>query len=135
MQELQHAKEQKFIDYLLKHCTNVKDVHDNFSTGIDVYIDCIPYDLKITNSRKLTIFKRYKGNWYSPLLEHTDIDYLLVEEYDKCYLGFVINKAALLRQLGNKCISTYTGDGNINQCVELGDPTLLCEKVYTWMKD
>lgn len=137
MQEHQHAKEQRFLDFLKDYCIRnnrkFEDVHDDYSTGIDVYLDDKPYDLKVSNSRKLTVFKCYKGHWYCPLLEHQDIPYMYVIEEESRFLGFVINKSRLLERLKGS-IETYTGDGNINKITELDSISDFAEDIQVFNK-
>ena len=137
MQERQHEKEKRFIDFLVKTGT-AKDVHDDFSTGVDVYLFhnniWKPFDLKVSNSKKLTAFKCYKGKWYSPLLLHMDVPYLYVLEEETRYVGFVITKQDILRTYTKYESSEYRGDGNINICITIDNMTDLAKDILVWEK-
>ena len=121
MQEMQHKKEERFIGFLRDYChrNNISfhDTHSDFNLGADVYINDTPYDLKVSNSRKLTIAKHYKEKWYCPLELHPDVDYLIVEEHDDKWVLFKLNKSRVWKEfLEHTDLSLYAGDGNINIC-------------------
>ena len=141
MQIIQHKKESRFIEFLKKytesHNEQFLDVHENYASGIDVYYLNKPYDLKVSNSKKLTLQKKYKGEWYDPLVSHIDIPYLYIIETPVQFLGFVIDKDKLLTNLPKYCnssITQYTGDGNLNNCIELKNLMDLCPEPFVWRK-
>lgn len=116
MQEYQHAKERNFIDFLVKNY-NAVDTSNDFGTGVDVVLNGKPYDLKVSNSRKLTLFKYYENEWYCPLLLHPEVNYMYIIEQKDKYLGFVFSKKDVLNywyKHPETEISTYKGDGNLN---------------------
>lgn len=124
MQEQQHQKEDDFLSFLRANYWQVwesySDLHYNYETGIDVKLDDTYYDLKVSNSKKITVFKNHKDEWYSPLTMHMDIKYLYVVEYPNCYLLYEIRKENLIMHLlQNPHITEYTGDGNDNICMDL----------------
>lgn len=120
MQEREHAKElqgiQRVKSWAERNNHQFEDVHEDFETGIDIYLDGKPYDLKVAESGWLTMVKKYKGKWYSPLESHLEVPYLVLKED----FGFVVDKRELRDhcfQMSNKsCIElgVYTLDGNVN---------------------
>lgn len=93
-----------------------EDVHDDFSTGIDIILDGKPYDLKVTRSTWLTFVKKYKELWYCPLELHTEVPYLIVNGTK----GYILDKKELLAFCTQQSVSSgiqlgvYVLDGNIN---------------------
>lgn len=120
MQEREHAKElqgiQRVKAWAERNCIPFQDVHEDFETGVDIYLGYKPYDLKVAESGWLTLVKEYKGEWYSPLQRHPEIPYLVL----KGNWGFVVDKKKLQShcfRMSNKSgieLGVYTLDGNIN---------------------
>lgn len=146
MQQRQHDKEERFVEFLKVYChknnLEFKDTHEDFDLGADVFINDEPYDLKVSNSRKLTVVKRYKGNWYSPLERHPDIDYLIAEEHEDKWILFKLNKLQVVKEyLGHPDLSLYTLDGNINICqnvsrlMEMIGPEMVIKKISLIKKE
>jgi hypothetical protein len=111
-------------------------LHNNYSTGIDVKLDDKYYDLKVSNpNKKITVFKKHKGNWYSPLTEHMDVEYLYVIEYEKCYMLYELKKEKIIEYMTSQPqITEYTGDGNINICITLNNMELVAEDWFELRK-
>lgn len=125
LQKQSKSKEKNFLDCLREYCSSLgwqySDVHNDVSTGVDVIINGHPFDCKVTNpNKKLTIFKRVNGRWYSPILNHFDIDYLYTIEYPERYLCFHLRKEDILKNMKGD-LSDYSGDGNLNKCITLHD--------------
>lgn len=122
----QHEKEERFIKFLSYNYTQHWKTYSRASKeqdikdGIDVFLDDIPYDLKISFGR-LSLFKKHKGNWYSPIVEHMDINYLYVIEYSDKFALFTLKKEDILMELLKNKIqfSEYSGDGNFNINMDL----------------
>lgn len=93
-----------------------KDVHEDYSTGIDIVLDGKPYDLKVTKSSWLTFVKKFGDTWYSPLELHTEVPYLILNGTK----GYVLDKKDLLALCTQQSIisgiqlGVYVLDGNIN---------------------
>lgn len=127
IQKSNKLKEQGFLETLRAYCTtnNIQysDSHEEVSTGIDVWIDTKPYDLKVSNSRKLTLFKKLPdGRIFCPLVRHIEIPYLYIIEREKDFICFELRKEDLMFRLfgrGPINTSTYQGDGNINVTFEI----------------
>lgn len=137
-QEQQHAQEELFLNFLRynyqQYWETFADLHYDFSTGIDIKLDDEYYDLKVSNSKKITIFKKHKGEWYSPLTLHKDIKYMYVVEYPNCYMLYVIKKDKIIEYMTSQPqITEYTGDGNINICINL-NLDLLAEDLFCLRK-
>lgn len=143
-QKDKHAKESHFIEFLRSYAEiesiQFEDVHDNLKTGIDVYYDGKPYDLKVSNSLKLSLFRTsdlYGGETRCPMLIHPEIPYLYVVEKDDKFIGFVIDKKELLKPnfLNATTFGEFTGDGNYNLTIDLnGCISDVATKILTWMK-
>ena len=138
-QIMQHMQEENFLGFLRRnynqYWTTYADVHNDYDTGIDVKLDEVPYDLKVSNSKKITIFKKHNGEWYSPLTLHPEVDYLYVVEYDKCYMLYRIKKSRIIEyMLTQPQITEYTGDGNWNVCISL-ELDRVMEDVYVLRKE
>ena len=92
-----------------------EDVHDDYSTGIDILIDGKPYDLKATDSSWLTFVRKYK-DWYCPLENHPEVPYLILQGGK----GYVLEKQDLLKYCTQQSIRSgiqlgvYVLDGNVN---------------------
>lgn len=103
-------------DWAESHGISFEDVHDDYSTGIDIVLDGKPYDLKVTRSSWLTFVKRFGDTWYCPLELHPDVPYLILNGTK----GYVLDKKLLAEycfQMSNKSgieLGVYTLDGNIN---------------------
>lgn len=120
MQEREHYIESKGIEKIKawaeRHNIAFTDVHDDFSTGVDITLNGYPYDVKVTGSTWLTMIKKYKGRWYSPLELHQEVPYLIL----KGDFGYILDKKSLADycfQMSNKSgieQGVYTLDGNIN---------------------
>lgn len=124
MQERQHKQEDDFLEFLRNNYWQVwetySDLHNDFSTGVDVKLDGVEYDLKVSNSKRISIFKKHKGDWYSPLAIHQEVKYLYVTEHAHCYILYEIRKESIIKYLlNNPQITEYTGDGNDNICCSL----------------
>lgn len=98
------------------HGVSFEDVHDDFSTGIDIILDGKPFDLKVTKSTWLTFVKRFGDKWYCPLELHTEVPYLILNGTK----GYVLNKAELLAYCSKQSFESgiqlgiYVLDGNVN---------------------
>lgn len=137
-QVYQHNKEATTLNQLKEYCAAndmaFADVHDDFSTGIDVYINRRAYDIKASDSKKLTIFKRLpNGTEYKPHETHTDVPYLYcLPSSGYCY---IVTKKELstyieLMKENDKLdalLSEYTGDGNYNLCIDIQGLLLMKE--------
>ncbi len=120
MQEREHYIESKGIGKIKawaeRHGITFADVHDDFSTGVDITLNGYPYDVKVTNSTWLTMVKKHNGRWYSPLELHQEVPYLIL----KGDFGYFLDKKRLADycfQMSNKSgieQGVYTLDGNIN---------------------
>lgn len=131
-----HTQEQTFVKWLLAHPNGhtIKDATNtskDFKNGIDLEIDGQPVDLKVTNSRKLSLFRKSdlydkhdgREGWECPILKHPNIPYLIIENHPekKRYVGFLIRKLDLFNYLHLAPIGTYTGDGNVNKYLDLSN--------------
>ena len=139
MQEVQHAREDEFLSFLRTNywqvCDSYSDLHTDFSTGIDVKLNDTYYDLKVSNSKKLTIFKYHNNAWYSPLTLHPDVKYLYVVEHIHCYMLYEIKKESIITYLLQQPhITEYTGDGNFNICVSL-DLDAIADDIFCLRKN
>ena len=121
-QQQQWQKEAEAIKLLVDKY-GAKDTHYDLSTGADIILDDKLYDLKVSNSQKLTVLKRLgkgprAGDIYSPLLEHQNVDYLYLIEKPNLFIGFLLNKCDVLdfiiKNAGRLKFSYYNGDGNDN---------------------
>lgn len=143
-QEYQHKKEELFLNFLRNNYQqrwkSFSDLHNDYSTGIDVKLDDEYYDLKVSNpNKKITIFKKHKRKgkweWYSPLTEHMDVKYMYVIEYEKCYMMYVLKKEKIIEyMLSQPQITEYTGDDNINICITLNNIELVAEDWFDLRK-
>lgn len=143
-QKRQHEQESRFIAFLKAYTESnniqFEDVHNDFKTGIDVIIDGKPYDLKVSDSLKLSLFRTselYNNETRCPFLEHPEIPYLYVVEQENQFVGFVINKANLITAsfLNSTTFGNYSGDGNDNLTVDLeGQIGLLSDRIIIWKK-
>lgn len=137
-QKDKHDKESRFLktlkSYMEANGHTYEDVHDDYNTGVDVIIDGKKYDVKASNpNKRLTIFKRYKGSWYSPLLLHQDVDYLYAIEYEDRWVVCHITKENILSHLCGE-MTTYDGDGNLNICCTLSNILDISEREYIIQK-
>lgn len=123
MQEQQHNKEEQALAYLKQHLNHTFiDVHNDYSTGIDFYYEGKPYDLKASKSNKLTVFKLYKGKWYSPLLNHMEVPYAYTRYVDQQITHLLVyKKTTILESLAHHTLTSYSGDGNYNINVDITD--------------
>lgn len=93
-----------------------EDVHEDFSTGIDIILDGKSYDLKVTKSTWLTFVKKFQDKWYCPLELHTEVPYLILNGTK----GHILDKKELLAFCNQQSIRSgiqlgvYVLDGNIN---------------------
>lgn len=119
----QHNKETQALTYLKQHLNHTfTDVHNDYSTGIDFYYNGHPYDLKASKSNKLTVFKRYKGKWYSPLLLHMEVPYAYTRwKDDRITHLLIFSKTTILEHLAHHQLTTYVGDGNYNINIDISD--------------
>ena len=123
-QEYQHRKEEHGIELLKQYLGDrLVDVHEDFSTSIDVYIDGQPYDLKVTNLPFVDYVKKYKGNWYSPLELHADVPYLIVMQKGDRIVCFRLSKDRIKREAEkpNKLRICHPSDGNEHVCVDISE--------------
>lgn len=146
-QRKQHEKEERFIDFLKDYCPkhgiSFVDCHRDINFGADVYINGEPYDLKVSNKRLITVVKvnNYTGRWELPLLEHRDIPYLIVEDYDDKFVVFKLRKDQIEKEWKNPlrhktvmCYNKKYGDGNYNECqdvsrlMEIAGPEMVFHK-------
>lgn len=102
--------------WAIKNNVSFEDVHNDYSTGIDIILNGQSYDLKVTKSTWLTMVKKYKDTWYCPLELHTEVPYLIVQNKK----GYVLNKGDLLAFCTQQSIRSgiqlgvYVLDGNVN---------------------
>lgn len=102
--------------WAIRNNVSFEDVHDDYSTGIDIILDGKPFDLKVTKSTWLTFVKRFHDKWYCPLELHTEVPYLILKDNN----GYVLDKKELLAFCTQQSISSgiqlgvYVLDGNIN---------------------
>lgn len=146
MRELQQRykdKERRFITFLRDSGENVFDVTGSdydLKKGIDIYLDGKPFDLKVSNSYKLSLFRKsalYDNEFRCPILIHPEIPYLYVIEKEDRYIGFCINKTDLLKVsfLSGTSFSEFTGDGNLNICIDLkGQISDVAYDIKVWNK-
>ena len=130
-QVYQHNKESDMLKRIEKYCADnelrFKDVHDDYSTGIDIWIGRRCYDIKASESKKLTILKTLpNGTTYKPHETHLDVPYLYcLPSTGYCYRinkQEIIDYIKFLKSTGKLDIflSEYTGDGNKNICIDIG---------------
>lgn len=95
---------------------------DDILKGTDFYLSNKPFDLKASDSGKLSLLRRTaRRGWYCPLTDHPSVDYAYL------YKGalHLINRALLLANidsiLNNPEVSfgSYSGDGNIQKWIDL----------------
>lgn len=102
--------------WAIKNNVSFEDVHNDYSTGIDIILDQKPFDLKVTRSTWLTFVKRFGDTWYCPLENHPEIPYLILQGSN----GYVLDKKLLLDFCTTQSIisgiqlGVYTLDGNVN---------------------
>lgn len=102
--------------WAIRNNVSFEDVHEDFSTGIDIILDGKPYDLKVTKSTWLTFVKRFHDKWYCPLELHTEVPYLILKDNN----GYVLDKKVLLDFCTQQSIRSgiqlgvYVLDGNVN---------------------
>lgn len=102
--------------WAIKNNVSFEDVHNDYSTGIDVVLGGKPYDLKVTKSTWLTFVKRFGDTWYCPLENHQEIPYLILQGSN----GYVLDKGDLLEFCTQQSIRSgiqlgvYVLDGNVN---------------------
>jgi len=116
----EHNIERKGIELIrnwaIRNYVSFEDVHDDFSTGIDIILDEKPYDLKVTKSTWLTFVKRFRDTWYCPIELHTEVPYLILNGTN----GYILDKKELLAFCTQQSIRSgiqlgvYVLDGNIN---------------------
>lgn len=143
IQRSNKLKEQGFLETLRAYCITNKlqysDVHEEVETGIDVWIDTKPYDLKISNSKKLTLFKKLPdGRIYCPLVNHLAIPLLYVMEREKDFICFELRKEDIMfKMFGKGPVNTgkYCGDGNINITFEIQEIMDIAREVLVIPKD
>ena len=113
-QTYQHDKESAFLDLLFKQYPTAIDAHNDFRCGYDFIIRGVKLDAKVSNSRKLTLIRKYKDYIYCPLLEHPDVDILYCIENDTEYKCYRFKKRDILEYFlyNYTNLSSYTGDGN-----------------------
>lgn len=120
MQYREHYIEAKGIEkikqWALRHNVSFSDIHDDFSTGIDIILDGKSYDLKVTRSSWLSLVKKYKDGWYCPLEMHQEVPYLILRGNE----GFILDKKELFKFCNQQSMSSgiqlgiYVLDGNLN---------------------
>lgn len=113
-QVYQHRKEDLFLNLLFNQYPTAIDAHNNFKCGYDFIIRGRKLDAKVSNSRKLTLIRKYKDHIYCPLTEHQDVDILYCIEFDDCYKCYRFTKKEILEHFLNNFnnLSSYEGDGN-----------------------
>ena len=102
-----NSKEAKCITALSRYCKEhhiqFADVHNNWSSGIDVFINRIGYDLKVTNKDWIDVQKVVYRDGLPimteyPLETHVDTDYLIAREVqDSCYDLYLLKKFDLFK--------------------------------------
>lgn len=103
-------------NWSIQNNVSFEDVHNDYSTGIDIILDGKPYDLKVTKSSWLTFVKRFGDTWYCPLELHPDVPYLILNGNK----GYVLDKKDLLAFCTQQSIRSgiqlgvYVLDGNVN---------------------
>lgn len=128
MQECFKSKEHFFRDALrdnlgasYKDASTMEDVHQ----GIDIYIDGVPFDLKASNKRKITVFRKTPfKDWYSPLLKSPEVRYAFpIYEIGAGYVGYeVYKKSDIIEHLASSpSFGKFTGDGNEQIWVSIAD--------------
>lgn len=126
-QQQQWQKETEAIKLLVDKY-GAKDTHYDLSTGADIILDDRLYDLKVSNSQKLTVLKKLgkgpkAGTTYCPLLEHQEVDYLYMIDKSDYYMAFMLKKMDICNYIivnAEKLQwSHYNGDGNENLNVKL----------------
>lgn len=132
-QKYQHSREAELIkriaDYCAKNNIPFKDLtgtEDDYKYGVDCYIGDRPFDLKCSDSRKLTVIKRLpNGIEYKPYEKHTRIPYLYcLPSSGKCYIitkqtfkSFIEYYKSM--DMLDDIMTIYTGDGNTNYCINI----------------
>lgn len=103
-------------NWAIRNNVSFEDVHNDYSTGIDIIINGQPFDLKVTNSNYLTLVKRFHKSWYCPLELHTEVPYLILQGTK----GYVLDKKDLLEFCTQQSfesgiqLGVYVLDGNVN---------------------
>lgn len=129
LQQLLHLKEREFIKRIEKYCISnnilFEDAHDDHKTGIDVVINKLPYDIKVSQHDKLSYWRKTPtGYEYEPHMTHTRIPYLICKNDGKIYkltkqeFRDYVND---LREQGKLDEKTFVheGDGNYNKAVDI----------------
>lgn len=129
LQELLHLKEREFIKRIEKYCAanniEFEDAHDDHKTGVDVIINKLSYDLKVSEHDKLSYWRKTPtGLEYEPHMTHTRIPYLICKNDGKIYkltkqeFRDYVNS---LREQGklDELTHIHCGDGNENRAVDI----------------
>ena len=102
--------------WAIRNNVSFEDVHNDYSTGIDIILNGQPFDLKVTKSSWLTFVKKFGDKWYSPLELHPDVPYLILRGNK----GHVLDKKDLLAFCTQQSfesgiqLGVYVLDGNVN---------------------
>lgn len=98
------------------------DKDDDLYNGIDLYIDGKGYDLKASDSGKLSVFRRTAGRgWYCPLADHADVDYLYLYKGAMYFIDRRMFLANFAQLAGTLRWGNYSGDGNYQVYVDLSE--------------
>ena len=149
MQERQHNQERQTINKLKEFCeanglffVDTVGTKADYQGGIDCYINRRPYDLKCSDSKKLTIHKTLPNGFeYKPYEKHPEVPYLYVlPTTGLCYVITKTELAAYIeyyKQAGklSSMLSNYSGDGNKNVCIDIGPMLLNKEPLYKIKKE
>lgn len=119
-QQATHAKEAAGIEALKKHFGArlvESTAQQDLVEGWDVAIDGVKYDVKFSNSRKLSLFRQTVGEWYCPVTKYLDVSLLyMVKNDEDNYICFVIDKSKLLDYVFKHAeqikLTSYSRDGN-----------------------
>lgn len=149
MQEIQHNKESQFIYKLSEYCkennlwfVNTVGTKADYQGGIDCYINRRPYDLKCSDSRRLTIHKTLPNGFeYKPYEKHPEVPYLyclpstglcyvITKEEFKAYIEYYKSIGKL-----SSMLSEYSGDGNRNINIDISPLLLNKEPLFKIKKD
>ena len=96
IQVREHNIEQKGIELIRNWAARnnipFEDVHEDYSTGVDIVLNGKAYDLKVTRSTWLTFVKKFQDKWYCPLELHAEVPYLILNGTN----GYILDKKELL---------------------------------------
>lgn len=95
---------------------------EDFYKGTDFYLSSKPYDLKSSDSGKLSLLRRTaKRGWYCPLTDHPSVDYAYLYKGSLHLINRLLFLANIDSILNNPDVSfgSYSGDGNIQKWIDL----------------